>query len=304
MAVAEAEGREVAILFADVVGSTQLYESLGDDQARQTVQDCLAIMKDATEQFGGTVIKTMGDEVMATFPTADDAIYAASQMQQRTVSASFAIPGTHVAIRVGCHYGPVVMENRDIYGGAVHTANRMTSHAKAGQILTTAATMSRLSPSWRAVTRQIDVAAIRGRIGEMAVYEVIWQPEEATSVLPTPGWMTAAGESPARLRLRFQGRELLVGGDDRQAVTLGRSDDNDIVIKGDLISRVHARIELRKNRYVLTDESINGTFVQRDDGSEQYLRRDSMELNGSGIIGMGRVASRGTPLAVEYSFET
>lgn len=301
--MANAEGREVAILFADVVGSTQLYESLGDDQARQTVQVCLGIMKEATEHFGGTVIKTMGDEVMATFPTADEAMYAARQMQQRIAAARFAASGTHVAIRIGCHFGPVVAENRDIYGGAVHTANRMTSHAKAGQILTTAATVDQLSAEWRAATRQIDVATVRGRTSEMAVFEVLWQPDEATSMLPTPGWVASGEEAPSRLRLRFQGQELLVGGDGRQSVTLGRSEENDVVIKGDLISRVHARIELRKNRLLLTDESINGTFVQGDDGKEQYLRRDSMELTGSGIIGMGRVAARGTPLAVEYSCE-
>ena len=73
-----AKDLEVAILFADVVGSTQLYETLGDDRARETVAECLEIMKAATEENGGTVIKTMGDEVMATFPTANAAITAAA----------------------------------------------------------------------------------------------------------------------------------------------------------------------------------------------------------------------------------
>jgi class 3 adenylate cyclase len=63
--------KELAILFADVVGSTQLYESLGDDAARETVQRCVDCMKAATLDFGGDVIKTMGDEVMSTFPTAN-----------------------------------------------------------------------------------------------------------------------------------------------------------------------------------------------------------------------------------------
>ena len=305
MAVAEGEGKEVAILFADVVGSTHLYEVLGDDKARETVQQCLGIMKEATEHFGGTVIKTMGDEVMATFPSADDALNAASQMQQKITSNTRLNAGaTHVAIRIGCHFGPVVADNRDIYGAAVHTANRMTSQSKAGQILTTAATVEQLTGEWRALTRQIDVATVKGQSSELAVFEVLWQPEEATSMLPSLDW-SAAEEAPAgRLRLRFRGQELLLDGDARVSVTMGRADENVVVIKGNLISRVHARIDLRKNRYMLTDESINGTFVQRDDGKEQYLRRDSMELTGSGIIGMGRVAARGTPLAVEYTCES
>jgi class 3 adenylate cyclase len=297
-------GREVAILFADVVGSTHLYEAMGDDKARETVQHCLRIMKDATEQFGGTVIKTMGDEVMATFPSANDAMNAACQMQKKITSNSrIGSDGTHVAIRIGCHFGPVVVEDRDIFGAAVHTANRMTSQAKAGQILTTAMTVEQLTGEWRALARQIDVATVKGHSSELAVFEVLWQPEEATSMLPAIGWPAGGEAPPGRLRLRFRGHELLLGEDAKGSVTMGRADENDVVIKGNLISRVHARIDLRKNRYMLTDESTNGTFVQRDDGEELYVRRDSMELTGSGVIGMGRVAARGTPLAVEYTCE-
>ena len=77
---------EVVILFADVVGSTQLYEQLGDDKARETVARCLEIMRSVTEEHSGSVIKTMGDEVMSTFPVADDAMNAAKQMQE-TISS-------------------------------------------------------------------------------------------------------------------------------------------------------------------------------------------------------------------------
>ncbi len=99
----------------------------------------------------------------------------------------------------------------------------------------------------------------------------------------------------------FQGKQLELSADGIRAVTLGRADENDITVKGNLISRIHARIELNKTRFVLVDESTNGTFVQSDDGEENYVRRDSVQLTGSGLIGLGRVAARGTPLAVEYS---
>jgi class 3 adenylate cyclase len=302
--VAEGAGKEFAILFADVVGSTHLYEAMGDERARETVQQCLKIMREATEQFGGTVIKTMGDEVMATFPSADDAMSAASQMQKRiTSSTRLGTGSTHVAIRIGCHYGPVVVEDRDIFGAAVHTANRMTSQAKAGQILTTAATVEQLTGEWRALARQIDVTTVKGYSSEIALFEILWQPEEATSMLPSISWSAPEPSPGGRLRLRFRGQELVLGDSSKTAASMGRADENDVVIKGNLISRVHARIDVRKNRFVLVDESTNGTFIQRDDGEELYVRRDSAELTGSGVIGMGRVAARGTPLAIEYSFE-
>lgn len=296
--------QELAILFADVVGSTQLYEGLGDVRARDVVQECLEVMRQATEHYGGTVIKTMGDEVLSTFPSADDALHAANQMQQRISSTVRAGADDHpVAIRIGCHYGSVVTEDRDIFGAAVHTANRMTSQAKAGQVLTTSALVSELSPQWKALVRQIDVATPRGQSDEVAVFEVLWQPDEATSMLPAVEVGAKEPKATLSLHLRFGGQELRLGAGERQSVSMGRADENDVVIKGNLISRVHARIDATRQRFVLVDESTNGTFVQQDDGEEIYVRRDSAVLQGRGIISMGRVAARGTPLAIEYSIE-
>ncbi len=296
-----ASDKTLAILFADVVGSTQLYEVLGDDQARETVQQCLRVMKQATEHFGGTVIKTMGDEVMSTFPSADDALNAANQMQQRiTNTIRVEKDDSHVSIRIGCHFGAVVTEDRDIFGAAVHTANRMTSQAKAGQILTTSALVEQLTPQWKALVRQIDVATPKGQSDEVAIFEVLWQPEEATNMLPS---IDPAARPPAQvvsLHLRFRDQELVVGQNGKVTITMGRADENDVVIKGNLISRVHARIDVARNRFVLVDESTNGTFIQQDAGEELYVRRDSTVLTGTGVISMGRVAARGTPLAIEY----
>ncbi|MAF84347.1 MAG: adenylate/guanylate cyclase domain-containing protein [Gammaproteobacteria bacterium] len=291
----------VTILFADVVGSTHLYEVLGDEDARTTVQQCVTIMKEATEQYGGSVIKTMGDEVMSIFPSADDAMNAASQMQKRITNSDSITPErTHVSIRIGSHYGPVIVEDRDIFGAAVHTANRMTSQAKAGQIITTAVTVEQLSGEWRALARQIDLAIVRGQSDEVAMFEVLWQPEEATSMLPSIMMDASAGKVTSKLYLRVGSEEVVMGEDGLVAATLGRADENDVVVKGKLISRVHARIECDKNRFMLIDKSTNGTFVQREDGEEFYIRRDSTPLSGSGVIGLGKVAAKGSVLAIAY----
>jgi class 3 adenylate cyclase len=296
--------KELVIVFADVVGSTHLYELLGDDDARETVQRCVDCMKETTTEFNGEVIKTMGDEVMSTFHTADDAMNAASEMQQRITSGNMSgRDDITVSIRIGCHYGHVVVEERDIFGAAVATANRMTSQAKAGQIITTESTVELLNEDWKSVVRQIGVATLRGQIDEVALYEVLWQPDEATSMLPELDWTDGESKPAGKLLLKCQGQEVVLSGDGVRSVTLGRADENDVTIKGNLISRIHARIELHKARYMIIDQSTNGTFVQRDDGEEVYVRRDSAQLTGSGLIGLGRVAARGTPLAVEYSFE-
>ncbi|HWM28043.1 MAG TPA: adenylate/guanylate cyclase domain-containing protein [Woeseiaceae bacterium] len=297
-----AKDLEVAILFADVVGSTQLYDEYGDTKASETVAHCLEVMKDATHLYNGTVIKTIGDEVMATFQTVDDAMAAASQMQKR-ISTDGKDDADHipVSIRIGCHFGPVVQELNDIFGAAVHTANRMTSQAKARQIVISGATVDRMSDEWQAQTRQIDVATVRGRLDEVALFELIWQPEEATSMLPTIEWENKARKS-SRVTLIFRDTTVVV--DDRKKnINMGRADDNDLVVKGNLISRIHARVEMRRGKFLLVDQSTNGTFLQNAHGEETFVRRDSTELFGEGIIGLGRVAKPGTPLAIHFICE-
>ena len=297
-----AKDSEVAILFADVVGSTQLYDKFGDTKASETVARCLDVMKDATHQFDGTVIKTIGDEVMSTFPSVDDAMSAAAQMQARISADQDAgedrIP---VSIRIGCHFGPVVEEQNDIFGAAVHTANRMTSQAKAKQIVMSGTTVEQMSAEWAAQTRQIDIATVRGRVGEVALFELLWQPDEATSMLPTLGWESRT-QTAARLVVSFRDTTIEVT-DLKKHINMGRADDNDLVVKGNLISRIHARIEKRRGRFMLIDQSTNGTFLQSDTGEETFVRRDSTELVGEGIIGLGRVAKPGTSLAIHYVCE-
>jgi adenylate cyclase len=293
---------ELAILFADVVGSTRLYELMGDLRARDMVAICIDVMRSATEQRQGTVIKTMGDEVMSTFPSADEALNAAAQMQiQISSHAQLKVDGQPVSIRIGCHFGPVMLENRDVFGATVHTANRMTSQAKAGQIITTAATVERLSPEWRASCRQIDVATLKGQGNEVALYEVLWQSEDVTSMVPAIS-MNSRPVRLLRLRIRANDRDLVVD-EQHSSITIGRAEDNDVVIKGNLISRLHARIEISRSKFVLIDQSTNGTFVQTADGEESFVRRDSLQIKGQGTIGLGRLPEQDSPQTIRFVCE-
>jgi len=293
-----AKDLEVAILFADVVGSTQLYDKFGDTKASETVAACLSVMKDSTHEFNGTVIKTIGDEVMATFSDVDDAMSAAIMMQTQITADNKEEGRIPVSIRIGCHFGPVVQEQNDIFGAAVHTANRMTSQAKARQVVISGETVKKMSDKFKEQTRQIDVASVRGRIDEVALYELLWNPDEATSMLPTIEW-EGRGKNSSKVELSFRDQSIEVN-DQRKSVSLGRADDNDLVIKGNLISRIHAKIEMRRGKILLIDQSTNGTFLQNIEGDETFVRRDSIELHGEGTIGLGRSEEPGSSLAVHF----
>jgi hypothetical protein len=221
------------------------------------------------------------------------------------IHSELRVEGQPVAIRIGGHFGPVVLENRDIFGAAVHTANRMTSQAKAGQIMVTSAMVERLAPEWQSAVRQIDVATLKGKTSEDELYEVLWQKEDATSMLPAIALGAAASREKSRARrllLRFQGQEIVVD-DSRSNIAIGRAEENDVVVKGNLISRLHARIELSRNKFLLVDQSTNGTFVTTREGEEAFVRRDSMQLKGEGLIGFGRVPETGSTLTLRYVCE-
>ena len=293
---------EVAVLFADVVGSTRLYERMGDQRARDMVGTCIEVMRGATEEHGGTVVKTMGDEVMATFPSPDQALNAAAQMQKEIVSHSrLHVEGPPVAIRIGCHFGPVMSESQDIFGVTVHTANRMTSQAKAGQVIITEATVRQLSPQWHSVCRLIDNAPIKGQGNEVPLYEVLWQAEDATSMVRTVP-LTSDQSYSVRLRLWWLDRELVVD-EQHSSLTIGRADENDLVVKGSLISRLHARIEFVRHKFMLIDHSTNGTFVRAAGGEESFVRRDTLQLRGSGTIGLGRLPEADSAQTIRFICE-
>lgn len=292
--------KDLVILFADVVGSSRLFEKLGDVAARDKIAVCVNSMRSATEQHGGTVVKTMGDEILGIFSDCDDALDAATQMQTSISSnRQLEVKGQPIAIRIGCHYGPVVLESRDVFGAAVHTANRMTSQAKASQIIITDAIHDRLSPDWRTMCRQVDVAVPRGQHGEVTMFEVLWERGDTTSMLPNIACITE-GHRPFRIRLHYQGTELVLDDRERTAATLGRGQENDLVVRGNLVSRLHARIEAGKNRFMLVDQSTNGSFVQPSDGEHAFVRRDAVALRGSGVIGLGRVPEPDSCHTLEY----
>src|SRR5207245_9836334 len=136
---------------------------------------------------------------------------------------------------------------------------------------------------------------------EVAVYELRWQSEAVTSMVPAIS-MNSRPVRLLRLRIRANDRDLVVD-EQHSSSTIGRAEDNDVVIKGNLISRLHARIEISRSKFVLIDQSTNGTFVQSADGEESFVRRDSLQIKGRGMIGLGRLPEQGSPQTIGYPRE-
>ncbi|HEV7166326.1 MAG TPA: adenylate/guanylate cyclase domain-containing protein [Gammaproteobacteria bacterium] len=292
---------KLTILFADVCGSTKLYETLGDTVARDTVAKCVSIMGEETQRQSGRVVKTIGDEVMSVFEDPSAAADAAGGMQER-ISSGLVVQGKNIAIRIGFHFGPVIVEtDGDVYGDAVNTAARMAGQAKAGQILTTAATVDIMSDTWKASTRQIDRAVVKGKKDEIDMIEILWQREDVTR-MSTSFKPSAGAVKKAKLMLRYRDQSVEVN-ESNSSVVMGRADESDLIVKNTLISRLHARIEYRKGNFVLVDQSINGTYVRTSGGEELFVRRDNYPIKGNGIIGLGQRLAPESPDAISFQSE-
>jgi adenylate cyclase len=218
---------------------------------------------------------------------------------QEGITEGMNVDGKPLAIRIGFHFGPALLENNDVFGDAVNVAARMAGQAKAGQILTTNLTMATLSDIWQASTRQIDLATVKGKKDEIAMFEVLWQRENVTRMATMAFQTPTTQKKHARMVLEYQGIKAECG-EDHTSVVMGRQEGNDLVVKHNLISRLHAKVEFRKGNFILTDQSINGTYVRTNDGEEAFVRRDAFTLKGSGCLGLGQSLTRDSEDAVRY----
>ena len=294
--------RDVCMVFADVCGSTQLYEKLGDAAALSAVDLCVGTMTRATLLNRGRVVKTLGDEVMAAFDSAAQGMQAAIEMQQRIDAMPAPAPGVKLAIRVGFCYGPALFDNDDIFGDTVNTAARMAGLAKAGQIITTAATVAVLPKLLQPSCRAIDAWAVKGKSANVNICEVIWQEDVDLTMMSAR--MTPAAPTHLHLKLRHAGNELILS-PARPRIMLGREAACDIVIRDARASRSHARIECRRDKFVLVDLSSNGTFVTVQGEVEFSLRREEAILRGAGRIVFGHAWSAlAATETLEYAVES
>ena len=294
------ETAELTTLFADVSGSTQLYEKIGDAAAREELHKCLDLLMAEIRRFGGEIIKTIGDEIMCTLPTADAAVEAACAMQQ-LMSDSYYDSAAPLSIRIGLHGGTVIKEAGDVFGDAVNVAARMTALAKSGQIITTKETADTLTPFNQDKTRLIfERTMVKGKNEPIDVYEVIWQEQDLT-VMPDV-LMGGAESAPTQLQL-YCGDKQVTLGEGKPSMVMGRGAQNDLMVPSPLASRVHAKIEFRYGKFVLIDQSTNGTFITTDSGDQLVLRREESPLKGNGFIRLGKAVEQGAEDLIRYVSE-
>lgn len=291
--------KKLAVLFADICGSTALYDHLGDNLARRLIAQCVATMTGEISAYQGVLIKTIGDEIMCTFPSAEAALHAACAMQRAVESGEY--EGEHpMHIRIGFNYGEVICESGDVFGDTVNVAARVAAITRASQIMTTQTVVDALPPDLREKTRQIMRAEFKGKQEHFDISIVIWEMDDMLSTrIGTPVFRKSP-ENIDEMSLRYRDQSLKVN-KERRSVVLGRGDICDIVVPSSFASRQHIRIELRFGKFVVVDQSTNGTYVRFSDGNVVRLAREEMILQGSGSISLGQPYSEHPAELVEFA---
>jgi class 3 adenylate cyclase len=123
------------VVFTDVVNSTTLTQSLGDEAALAILGVHDAIVRDALSALGGREVKHTGDGIMASFVSAASAVRCAIQIQRELDKDAQANPERPLKVRVGAAAGEPVEQNNDLFGSTVQLAARLCAHAQPEQIL-------------------------------------------------------------------------------------------------------------------------------------------------------------------------
>ena len=302
---------ERTILFADLRGSTSMYETLGNAEATTVVTQSVALIARVIEEHGGQVVKTLGDGLMAIFPTPSSAVQASDDMHDSLGRIGLPLAGSpdlaetrppvSLKLQVGLAHGEVVEMSGDVFGDAVNVAARLLDHAGDNETLATSAVVDGLEDWERSRFRSLGQMQLRGRVEPVHVHLLEAVRRFGDTAATAFGDMAPASTEPEGIRLIWLDLNRIYSGTSLPVI-LGRSPQATYIIDDNRVSRSHARIDWHGGTFQLTDLSYNGTYVRFDNDPEIIsLRRGACTLHGAGVIGLGTPPSE--PVSPVVRFE-
>ena len=279
-----------AVVFADLRGSTALYELLGNTDASQIVTETVDAIARRVPATGGVVVKTLGDGLMAVFPTAAQAVEAADQMHEeidivmRRRDALTGFTEARLQLQVCIALGETVEVSGDYFGDAVNVAARLLDHAGDNETLVTVEVLRALPLDSRDMFRSLDLVRLRGRVEPVEVHLLSRRGMDTAPTLVGGPAMGLVGPEAVILTWGNKVKRFTAA---NMPVVIGRAAASDMQVDDARVSRAHCRIDWIGATFQLSDLSINGTFVRFSSEDEVVsLRRGSCTLHGSGEVGL------------------
>jgi adenylate cyclase len=305
---------DVTVVFADLTGSTGIFESLGNTKATRAITSVTQWIGKVCTAHGGRVVKYLGDGVLLVFKDNAKAVGAVIEMQRLHQQRIGDWPQPlRMGLQIGMARGEIVEQAGDCFGDAVNLASRLSDLSGREQIFATSAVIDQLEQSGAAgITRSVCLGelAIRGRTEACVVHKIEWQSE----VLSDPMTVRAAfGESTTDSRefgalpeIEFSWLGTHTAFTQNQLpVFLGRDSNAQFVVKDPRVSRRHANIEYRAGKFYVEDVSSYGTWVRfTDTKAVVALRRQECVLMADGEIALGAPFEDFTVPTVRFKLQT
>ncbi len=293
------------VVFADLRGSTSLFERLGNAEATSVVTHTISALGRVVRDGGGHVVKTLGDGLMAVFDDPEQGIATADAMHE-TLDDLVSRGRSHGAsqglrvlkLQVALARGEIVEMNSDCFGDAVNVAARLLDHAGDNETLITDGVYASLDSSQQSRFRSLDWMHLRGR-AEPVLVHLLGGKRFSDTVVTQFGNVEPQQDEPDGIRLVWRTMNRLYSGH-RLPVVLGRSPQSNFCVDDSRVSRSHARIDWHGGTFTLADLSYNGTYVRFSGGEVLSLRRGTCTLHGSGVIGLGGSPSDPSSATVRF----
>jgi len=293
------ETLNTTVVFADVAGSSRLYQEVGNDEAIRRISALMNRLAQTVHKHHGVVIKTIGDEIMCHFPVADDAGDASIAFQ--------CISEQGLALRIGLSWGSVISRDNDLFGQAVNDAAAVARIARARQIIVTEDFRAQLSAPRAKCLSVFDHIKLKGHTEVSTIYRVEW---ESSTTASTTSRHTIILSSLAIVQQQINLGFCKVNGEyDTLMLTakevplhIGRDQEFcQLAFAAPLASRDHCHIDYAHGKFILVDHSTNGTYMRNSNGQQVYLRRQETPLLGEGAIGLGEQVADGNPFVIRFN---
>lgn len=283
-----------AVLLADVVGSTPLYERIGDDAALQQISDCLDAIREIVARHDGDFIHSKGDDVLSLFENSEAALRAVRQISSQLTKGP-------LRARIGLHFGAVIRARGAVFGDVVNVTARLSTTANPGEVLISQSFFEALSAGSRSALRLLDKMAFKGKQELFDVYTLGSNDGLSTQIASRGTIVDGRSGPPRPTNLVIRYGDQLRSCRNNESVTIGRSPECNIVVERLWVSRHHATFTISNGKAWLIERSSSGTFVSMGpDHDEVFVRREDILLFGSGVISPGRRSSLGDAQILHY----
>ena len=292
---------KIVVLIADIAESTHLYDRMGDITATSMIKKCLSLIQEIAQQQMGDVINTTGDRANCIFWDATSAVLAAKGMNEAIESyiINDTDDGMPINLHIGIHSGPVQNEGNEIFGDTVNMVVRVTKIAKPRQILITEQVFNDLEATLKPSAQLTTTITVKGNSSPLNLYEVIWEDYDTTVAIDRDKLSGLKTVQNRCLELTVQNQTYEITCHVPR-LKLGRQSQNDLVIRDKSVSRFHALIELKNDKFVLNDQSTNGTFVNPQEGKPYCVKQTEAYLEGTGVLWLGEDSGLDSPIAIHY----